>query len=51
MSGRSQQIQTDVLIIGSGIAGGSAALRLAEADGVNVVIVSAAQDPREANTY
>ena len=44
-------IETDVLIIGSGIAGGSAALRLAELDGINVTIVTAAQDPREANTY
>jgi len=42
---------TDVLIIGSGIAGGSAALRLVEEKGVRVTIVSAAKDPREANTY
>ncbi|NPV07303.1 MAG: L-aspartate oxidase [Anaerolineae bacterium] len=42
---------TDVLIIGSGIAGGSAALRLAEMGGAKVTIVSAASDPREANTY
>jgi len=51
MSGHSEQIITDVLIIGSGIAGGSAALRLAEVSDVKVTIVSAATDPHEANTY
>jgi L-aspartate oxidase len=51
VSGRSDQLITDVLIIGSGIAGGSAALRLAEKSKAQVTIVSAAEDPREANTY
>jgi len=51
MSNRSEHIPTDVLIIGSGISGGSAALRLAELDGLGVTIVTAAKDPREANTY
>ena len=51
MTARSDQILTDVLIIGSGIAGGAAALRLAETDGLKVTIVSAAGNAREANTY
>ncbi len=51
MNSGSDQIITDVLIIGSGIAGGSAALRLAEVADVRVTIVSAAGDPREANTF
>lgn len=43
-------IETDVLILGTGIAGGTAALRLAEA-GVRVVLVTRASDPSESNTY
>ena len=41
---------TDVLIIGGGIAGGSAALRLAEA-GYRVTLVTKAREPYESNTY
>ncbi|MHB0879008.1 MAG: L-aspartate oxidase [Anaerolineae bacterium] len=51
MTARSDQIHTDVLIIGSGIAGGAAALRLAETKDLTVTIVSAAGNAREANTY
>jgi L-aspartate oxidase len=40
----------DVLIIGSGVAGGVAALELAEA-GVDVTLVTRAGQPEESNTY
>ncbi len=43
-------IETEVLIIGSGIAGSVAALQLAEA-GVPVTVVTRAQEPQESNTY
>lgn len=43
-------LQTDVLIIGCGIAGGVAALELAEA-GVAVTLVTRAHEPTESNTY
>ena len=43
-------IQTDVLIIGAGIAGGTAALLLAEA-GVQVTLVTRAREPSDSNTY
>jgi L-aspartate oxidase len=42
-------IQTDVLIIGCGIGGGTAALQLAQA-GVNVTLVTRARDPLNSNT-
>lgn len=41
--------QTDVLIIGAGIAGGVAALQLADA-GVEVLLVTRSTDPLESNT-
>jgi L-aspartate oxidase len=44
-------LQTDVLVIGCGIAGGTAALRLAENPDVNVTVVTSAADPHESNTY
>ncbi|HZY43642.1 MAG TPA: L-aspartate oxidase [Anaerolineae bacterium] len=43
-------IETDILIIGCGIAGGSAALQLAEA-GLHVTIVTRSIEPGESNTY
>jgi D-arabinose 1-dehydrogenase-like Zn-dependent alcohol dehydrogenase len=46
----SQPIHTDVLVLGCGIAGGTAALDLAEA-GLDVLIVTRADRPQESNTY
>jgi L-aspartate oxidase len=43
-------IHTDVLILGCGIAGGTAALELADA-GLGVVIVTRADEAAESNTY
>src|SRR5689334_16253463 len=43
-------IQTDVLIIGSGIAGASAALRLARNSERHIVLITRAADPHESNT-
>ena len=43
-------IETDVLIIGCGIAGATAALRLARDPKRQVTIVTRASDPRESNT-
>lgn len=43
-------IETDVLILGCGIAGGTAALQLAE-KGLSVTITTRTQDPWESNTY
>ena len=51
MNTPSDPIYTDILIIGSGIAGGTAALRLAENDGLQVTIIAQAPDPRESSTY
>jgi L-aspartate oxidase len=43
-------LQTDVLIIGCGIAGATAALQLAEA-GLDVTVITRAVEPAETNTY
>jgi L-aspartate oxidase len=43
-------LQSDVLILGCGIAGGTAAVKLAEA-GFSVVIATRAVDPSDSNTY
>jgi len=43
-------LETDVLVIGCGIAGGVTALRLADA-GVKVTVVTRAPEPYESNTY
>jgi L-aspartate oxidase len=43
-------VHTDVLVLGCGIAGGTAALELAEA-GLDVLIVTRADRPQESNTY
>jgi L-aspartate oxidase len=45
-----EYIETDVLVIGCGIAGGTAALTLAE-KGINVILVTRTIDPIETNTY
>jgi L-aspartate oxidase len=42
--------QTDVLIIGSGIAGAAAALRLARNTQRQIVVITRASDPHESNT-
>jgi L-aspartate oxidase len=46
----SELIETDVLIIGCGVAGGTVALRLADA-GVPVTLVTRAADPNDSNTH
>ncbi len=45
-----ESLETDVLIIGSGIAGGTAALQLADA-GIAVTLVTRSKVPGETNTY
>jgi L-aspartate oxidase len=42
--------ETDVLIIGCGVAGSIAALQLADA-GINVVVATSSHNPEESNTY
>ena len=42
-------LQTDILIIGCGIAGGTAALHLADA-GVHVTVITRSHDPSNTNT-
>ncbi len=44
-------IETDILIIGGGIAGATAALRLSEDGHTQVTLITKAPDPLEANTY
>ena len=46
----SEIVETEVLIIGCGIAGGVAALELADA-GIPVTVVTRSQEPSESNTY
>ncbi len=43
-------LETEVLVIGCGIAGSTAALQLADA-GIPVTVVTRTQDPHETNTY
>jgi len=44
-------IECDVLLIGCGIAGATAALQLAQDEKLNIVIVTKTIDPLESNTY
>lgn len=46
-----ETIQCDVLIIGSGIAGATAALNLAESERLHIVMLTKMSDPLESNTY
>lgn len=46
-----QVIETDVLIIGAGIAGATAALRLSEDERLRVMLLTKADSPLESNTY
>ena len=46
----SDALRSDVLVIGCGIGGGTAALELAEA-GLDVVVITRADRPEESNTY
>jgi len=46
-----ETIQCDVLIIGSGIAGATAALNLAENERLRIVMLTKMSDPLESNTY
>ena len=45
-----EHLETEVLVIGCGIAGGVAALQLADA-GVPVTLVTRAEEPTDSNTY
>ncbi len=45
-----EKIETDILIIGVGIAGGTTALKLADA-GHNVTVITRANEPKKSNTY
>jgi L-aspartate oxidase len=45
-----EKLETDVLVIGGGIAGATAALELAEA-GLHVTVATLGRDPKEASTY
>ena len=47
----SKTIYTDVLVIGSGIAGATAAMRIADDPNMNVTVLTVNKDPRESGTY
>jgi L-aspartate oxidase len=51
MASLAELIECDVLIIGCGIAGGTAALRLSEDEQCRICIVTKPEDPLESNTY
>jgi len=46
-----EKVSTDVLIIGCGIGGSSAALELSQNEDVDVTVITEAEDPLESNTY
>lgn len=49
--GGGREARTDVLVIGCGIAGAAAALRLSQRDDLRVTVITGAQDPQETATY
>ena len=49
LSSQADYIESDVLVLGCGIAGGIAALQLASA-GLSVLVVTLAERPEESNT-
>ena len=51
MSRSGEIVSTDVLIIGCGIGGSSAALELSQNEDVDVTVITEAEDPLESNTY
>ncbi len=46
-----ETLQCDVLIIGAGIAGATAALNLAENDNLRIIMLTKYEDPLESNTF
>lgn len=46
-----ETLQCDVLIIGSGIAGATAALNLAENENLRIIMLTKYEDPLESNTF
>ncbi len=51
MANLPERLECDVLIIGCGIAGATAALQLAEDPRLRIIVVTKATDPVESNTY
>ncbi len=51
MSARGAEVRTDVLVIGCGIAGAVAALRLSQDEDLRLTVITSAQDAHEAATY
>jgi L-aspartate oxidase len=51
MSDLPQTIECDVLLIGCGVAGATAALELAKNRDLHIVVITKADDPLESNTY
>jgi L-aspartate oxidase len=51
MARRAREKKTDVLVIGCGIAGSTAALRLSQEESVRVTVITGAADPLETATY
>ena len=49
-SSMTEKIETDVLVIGCGVAGATAALELADA-GLHVTVATLGRNPKEASTY